>query len=136
MAVHRAAAIGGIDNLGHYVKNWRQIYRNTQYVDAMNRLNKFVGENPDDAAGRFLRGYHFMYLDQTDYAKRELAKVVELEPKDRLAADLISQLTGTEEKNGTEEKLPTMSPPIIEDGTTSRDNSSAPDSHDHSDHDH
>lgn len=94
MAVHRAAAIGGTEKLGYYVKNWRILYRNSSYIDAMNRLNRFVNEKPDDVAARFLRGYHFMYLgDHTDYAARELAKAIKLEPNDRLAANLLATIS-------------------------------------------
>jgi len=128
LAVHRAAAVGGIEKLGYHVKNGKNLYRNSSYTDALNRLNSFIGKNPNDAAARFLRGYHFMFLENhSDRAARELARVVKLQPQDRLAADLLSTLTD----GGNDVAQPTL-------GTVSEEVQSEPakSDHKHADHKH
>ncbi len=95
--IHHAATIGSVDDLGFYVKAWRDYYRSNRYTDAMNRLNRFVADNPGNAGARFLRGYHFLYLEQAEYAAGELAKVIELDPNDGLAKDLLAAISGTDD---------------------------------------
>jgi len=126
LTIHRAASIGGLSELGYHVKNWRNLYRDGSYTEAMNRLNKFVAENPDDAAARFVRGYHFLYLDNhADYAKRELSKALELEPGDRLASDLIARLDGDP-----------IGPPTLDAEPLESASSATPAVDDHSTHTH
>ena len=51
--------------------------------------------------GRFLLGYHYMMLGHSEHAAGELMAVVQLEPSDKLAAELlaaISRKTGREYK--------------------------------------
>ena len=43
----------------------------------------------ESAQTHFLVGYHYLMLNHTDAARTELSKIVELEPRDKLAAELL-----------------------------------------------
>ena len=84
-------------------------------------------KNPDDAAARFVRGYHFLYLDNhADYAKRELSKALELESGDRLASDVIARLNGD----------PVASPKLDAESSDAESSAATPAADDHSTHTH
>jgi hypothetical protein len=56
------------------------------YEKQLNALMEFVKQNEKDAASRFVLAYHALVLDELDTAVKLLKKVVELNPKDELAA--------------------------------------------------
>jgi tetratricopeptide (TPR) repeat protein len=72
------------------------------YTEQLRRLEHFVSEHPSDANVRFLLGYHYMLLNHAESAQRQLAQVVELEPKDKLAANILA---------GIKSEAPTTSAP-------------------------
>ena len=88
-AVQQAASLLDRSEWGHVVENYKQFYRGTTYVDQMDQLDEFLVKNPDAAYGHFLRGYHFLYLGHKEAASKDLAKAVQLESRDRLAAGLL-----------------------------------------------
>ena len=85
--------------MGHVVENYSQYYRGNGYVDQMARLNEFIKSNPDAASARFVRGYQFGFLGQTEVAIRDLNRALELESRDQLAAELVSRFGGWSTRN-------------------------------------
>jgi tetratricopeptide (TPR) repeat protein len=65
------------------------------YTEQLRALEKYVRENPSSPEGRFLLGFHYMMGGHQDTAKDEFLKALKLTPKDRLAAQLLTQLGGT-----------------------------------------
>ena len=88
-AIHQGASLLEPKDWGYVVENFRKYYRGKDYVEQMDRLTKFIKANPDAVYARFLRGYHHAYLGHRETARRELAKTVELESRDKLAAQLL-----------------------------------------------
>ncbi len=86
---------------GFVVENYKKFYRGNDYVTQMAALVTYNKENPDAAYGRLVRGYHYAFLGYKKPAQKQLAKAVELESRDRLAADLLVMVGG---------KVPTPSP--------------------------
>jgi tetratricopeptide (TPR) repeat protein len=65
------------------VKNYTQLYPNIQsYTDQLKALERARSAKPDDAAMRFLLGYHFGYLGYPKQAVAEFDKALDLQPKD------------------------------------------------------
>tara|TARA_R110002073_G_scaffold154858_1_gene310038 strand:+ start:9016 stop:9882 length:867 start_codon:yes stop_codon:yes gene_type:complete len=93
-AIHRAASLLDPEQWGYIVENYSQYYRGNGYVDQMARLNEFIKSNPDAASARFVRGYQFGFLGQTEVAIRDLNRALELESRDQLAAELVSRFSG------------------------------------------
>jgi tetratricopeptide (TPR) repeat protein len=94
-ALQRGVGLLDRDDWGYVVQNYAKFYRGSDYVTQMNKLVEFIDKNPDAAYAHFLRGYHYVYLNHTDAARKELAKAVKLEPRDKLAAELLKQVGGT-----------------------------------------
>lgn len=59
------------------------------YTEQLRMLEAFTTSNPQDAASRFLLGYHYMSCGHPDAAARQFQVVVDLMPNDRVAADLL-----------------------------------------------
>ncbi|MEO9593911.1 MULTISPECIES: tetratricopeptide repeat protein [Rhodopirellula] len=94
-AIHRAASLLNPEDWGYVVKNYGKYYQGNGFVDQMKRLESFLKSNPEAGYARFLRGYQFGYLGQTDVAIRDLNRALELESRDQLAAELVSRFGGT-----------------------------------------
>ncbi|HEV7999191.1 MAG TPA: hypothetical protein VGP63_04875 [Planctomycetaceae bacterium] len=60
------------------------------YTQQLRRLEGFVGQHPSDPNVRFLLGYHYLMLNHVDSAQRQLTQVVEMQPKDRLAVNILA----------------------------------------------
>jgi hypothetical protein len=96
------------DQWGVVVANRHELYGNPKaYVQQLQQLETSVNENPKDPAERFLLGYHYAYLGYPQPAVAQLDKVVELEPRDELAAELRKVLTP---------RLPDPGAPVITPG--------------------
>jgi len=68
---------------GLVVKNYTQIYPNIgNYTTQLKALEQARDAKPEDAANRFLLGYHFGYLGYPRQAVRELDKALDLQPQD------------------------------------------------------
>jgi hypothetical protein len=63
------------------------------YNQQLRALEIYREENPNVAGARFLLAYHYMLAGKNQQAAAELEAVVELEPKDQLAAQLLKGLT-------------------------------------------
>ncbi|HXY37619.1 MAG TPA: tetratricopeptide repeat protein, partial [Planctomycetaceae bacterium] len=55
-------------------------------------LEQYVESNPSSSAAHFLLAYHYLTCTHTDDAAKELKKVVELTPKDSVAAQLLATI--------------------------------------------
>ena len=92
MEAHAAASLG-------QPMHWDTLYefygRVQPYTEQLRALEKFVAENPADAAARFLLGYQYLMMGHNDAAKIELTKSLLQAPKDLLAANLLTQIGGT-----------------------------------------
>jgi hypothetical protein len=62
------------------------------YTAQLRQLEHYVGEHPTDANVRFLLGYHYLMLDHAEVAQRQFAQTIDLEPKDKLASNILSGL--------------------------------------------
>jgi tetratricopeptide (TPR) repeat protein len=65
---------------------------NDTYTAQLRALEQFVKDNPKDAQGRFLLGYHYTVLDDRDAAAEQFRLASELQPKDKLSAQLADAL--------------------------------------------
>jgi tetratricopeptide (TPR) repeat protein len=93
-ALYQATTLLEPKDWGHVVENFRNYYRNDDYTRQMERLTKFIEDNPNAAYARTLRGYHYGFLGYKGPAGRDLAKAVELEKRDKLAAQLLQRFGG------------------------------------------
>jgi tetratricopeptide (TPR) repeat protein len=82
----------------------------TAYNRQLGQLKNAVDEDPNDAALRFLLGYHYAYLGYPQSAVVQLNKVIELEPRDEIAAQL---------RNSLAPRLPAAGAPVITPGALS-----------------
>ena len=94
-AIHRAASLLEPEDWGYVVENYANYYRGNGFVDQMQRLEGFLESNPDAAAARFLRGYQYGFLGQTEVAIRDLNRALQVESRDQLAAELVHRFGGT-----------------------------------------
>ncbi len=62
------------------------------YTKQLRALERYVRENPKDAAGRFVLAYHDLVLDSPNVAVDHLQEVVKLQPKDTLSATIVEAL--------------------------------------------
>ena len=66
----------------------------TEYIKQLRALENHVRQNPNEADARFLFAYHCITLGHNDAAKEQLQAVLTLQPKDTVAADLLTMLGG------------------------------------------
>lgn len=80
------------------------------YTEHLRALEAFNRENPESADARFLLAYHYLTCGHTDAAARQLRRVTESQPDDRVAARLLEMLTG---ESGTppQAPVPQVQPP-------------------------
>ena len=75
-----------------------------QYTAQLRELETYSRANKEGAAAQFLLGYHYMTLGHPESAATEFGKVVKLQPKDRVAQDLLALVD--KPKDGEMEALP------------------------------
>jgi tetratricopeptide (TPR) repeat protein len=90
--IHLAASLLPASEWGFVVENYKLFYRGRDFVQQMESLVQTVKANPQSIAATFVRGYQYRYLGYHDSARALLAKVVQLAPDDRLAAELLTQI--------------------------------------------
>jgi tetratricopeptide (TPR) repeat protein len=77
------------DKWGSVITNYTQLYGKAQdYTDQLRAVEKARDQKPDDAAVRFLLGFHYYYLGHTKEAFAELDKAIQLQPQDPFARQL------------------------------------------------
>lgn len=105
-AIHAGAALLNENDWGFVVEDYQEFYTNDDYVAQMNRLIDFIKQNPDIASAHFVRGYHYAYLGHDVAARKELTRVLHLEPGDGLAEQLLVKAGGAPPEQITAEPLP------------------------------
>ena len=76
------------------------------YTEQLRALEQYVAANPNSAAARFLLAYHYTICGHTDAAATQLKAAVQLDPKDRLSAQLLDMLTPTKPRRPTPPAAP------------------------------
>jgi tetratricopeptide (TPR) repeat protein len=94
---YRGMSVSDREEWGYVVQNYADYYRGKDYVTQMDRLNTYIAARPDAAYAWALRGYHYGYLGYEEQARRDLAKALELESRDRWAGKLIAEFGGERE---------------------------------------
>lgn len=73
----------------------RGLYPATEiYTRQLRALEAYRNEHPDSAAARFVLAYHYLVAGHHDAAASQLERVVELEPQDRIARQILESLGG------------------------------------------
>ncbi len=62
------------------------------YTKQLRALERYLTENPEDAAGRFVLAYQYLVLDSRDVAVDQLKVVLKLQPTDTLSATIVEAL--------------------------------------------
>ncbi len=70
------------------------------YTKQLRALENFRRDHPNDAAARFLLAYHYLTMGHTQAAAVELKAVVQLQPQDRVAAQLLQMITSAPNQAG------------------------------------
>jgi tetratricopeptide (TPR) repeat protein len=85
-------------------KSLRGLYPDAAtYTKQYRALEKFVTDNPKDAAGHFVLGYHYVTLGFNSYAVKEFQQAADLSPKDGVAKQMVAMLTKGESKDDPNE---------------------------------
>ncbi|MDB5337702.1 MAG: hypothetical protein JWN70_3321 [Planctomycetaceae bacterium] len=63
------------------------------YTDQIRTLEEYRKAHPDSAEARFVLAYHYLTQGHGEAAAKELTKVVELNPRDTLSAQILKSLT-------------------------------------------
>jgi len=78
--------------------NWEtlvSLYSNVSiYTQQLRQLEGYVREHRDDAASHFLLAYHYLVTNHPDVAKGKLQRVLELQPRDAVARQLLNGING------------------------------------------
>jgi tetratricopeptide (TPR) repeat protein len=78
--------------------NWATmigLYPNVDvYTQQLRALEAFRVQHDNDPAPAFLLAYHYLTMGHKDNARAQLEAVVKLQPDDRIASQLLTQLTG------------------------------------------
>lgn len=83
-----------------------------RYTEQLRGLEAFAKSNKEDAAAQFLLGYHYLTLGHPESAATEFATVVKLQPKDRVAQDMLALVE--KPKEGQPEPLPEPKEPVAD----------------------
>ena len=83
------------------------------YTDQLRKLEAFIKENPKSADARFLLAYHYITCDHKDLAVKFLKSVVQLQPQDKLAADLV-QIYSPASDEPAPAPAPDSAPPAVD----------------------
>jgi hypothetical protein len=80
---------------GVVISHYTELYGNTRdYTSQLRALEKRINEKPNDAALRFLAGFHYAYLGFTTQAIDQLDKVLSIAPRDEMARQLRNETRG------------------------------------------
>jgi tetratricopeptide (TPR) repeat protein len=81
------------------------------YTKQLRALEIYRRDHPTDAAARFLLAYHYLTMGHTPAAANELRAVVQLVPRDRVAAQLLSMITSSPNQAGQPDQAGGSPPP-------------------------
>jgi len=91
-------AAAGLNSLLAVAPGWnwetmRDMYPDVAtYTKQLRTLEAFAAAHPTEPAPQFVLAYHYLVTNYTDAAKKKLQKVLELQPKDRVAQQLLKGL--------------------------------------------
>ena len=77
------------------------------YTEQLRALEQYTRANPSSAAGRFVQAYLYLTAGQNQAATEELKAVTELQPKDRVSAQLLQSLTKAQSTAAAPDAAPT-----------------------------
>jgi hypothetical protein len=106
------------------------------YTNQLRSLEQFVTANGSEANVRFLLGYHYLMLNHTDVARRQLTQGVELRPADKLSPRILSgmgdvaasnQVAATNQAATTNQAETTNRRPTINEGAGDNSNQTTSD---------
>lgn len=86
------------------------------YTAQLRDLETTVKNNPDGAAARFVLGYHYLVAGHQDAARKQFARVVDLQPKDRVAVQLLGGLQKPEDSQAVRPPEPREDENRVRDG--------------------
>jgi hypothetical protein len=66
------------------------------YTAQLRALEEYGSANPNSAAARFVLAYHYLTQGHTDAAIAEFKDVTKLQPTDKLSAQILAQLSGSQ----------------------------------------
>jgi tetratricopeptide (TPR) repeat protein len=84
----------------------------TVYQQQLRELESYRGQHPETPSARFVLAYHYMLSGKNEQAVSELQRVVELEPKDQLSAQLLKGLTTPNADQPPPQTAPPPSEPV------------------------
>jgi len=101
-AIHRGLTLAERKDWGFVVNNYKRFYRNDDYVAQMNQLIEAIEKYPEVPSLRFVRGYHYVFLDHKKAALKELTKAVALDNRNPMANELLAMVGGPPVADTTE----------------------------------
>jgi tetratricopeptide (TPR) repeat protein len=78
------------------IGRYRDFYPPSSYTGLLEKLERYVSENPRDASAHRLLGYHAGMLGQTQSALEHLKAAITLEPNDELSPRLMQRLSASQ----------------------------------------
>ena len=82
------------------------------YTDQLRKLEAYCRANPKDPASKFLLAYHYITCGHNDAGVRQLKHVLELDPNNPLATQLVQTLGGSAPQGANDqEAVPPPTPP-------------------------
>ena len=81
------------------------------YTEQLRALEKYAGDKPSAAEGRFLLGFQYLMTGHPEAAQNEFLQALKLTPKDRLAAQLLKEVGGTVPPEIAKQLWPSPPPP-------------------------
>ena len=107
MEAHAAASLGKMPD-------WAKVFtiygKVEPYAEQLRALEKYVREHPKAAEGRFLLGFLYMTAGHKEAAGGEFLQALRLTPKDRLAAQLLTEAGGTVPEDIAKQLIPPPAP--------------------------
>src|SRR5207253_1404093 len=67
------------------------------YTEQLRALEAYCNQNPNSAPARFDLAYHYLTAGHAPQAVAQLEAVVQLQPQDKLSAQLLKQLTTSQQ---------------------------------------
>lgn len=107
-AIYAVLAVGP----GWDWKTMSGLYGNVdRYTQQLRALEAYVKAQPDSSAARFLLAHHYMSCGHDEAAARQLKKVLELTPGQKVATDMLTMIEGPEAVKSLEGAGPLLLPP-------------------------
>ena len=96
------------EHWGAVINRYHDLYGNQQdYTKQLRALEKAVSAKPNDAGLRFLAGYHYGYLGFYKQSMEQLERVMQIEPRDEVAKQLLEEIKGKFRGNDSLPPAPT-----------------------------